>query len=1053
MTAIGLILGLILPEAKAQNPYPGWAAPKRIPTRSERATYPDIAVDGDTIHVIFRATYTFVADDQGVPPEELILDEIQMLQLVERRNIDVQVEALGGKDAIRKRRQDLLKQLEQIQSRPDQTSNQSTSPVQTAIYYTRSDDRGKTFMETPVPIIAEPETFYGQCALHVDARGLYVGYTAEAGDNVIHTYATFSEDGGKNWSRPQQLSTSKFNCFDPHLAPIPGGGVIMTWWELEETETESKTSPGFEGMQEALDQGLIKTTERSRERSLIKYSRRLGGTWQTEKFLSDTDSVASYVNLTTGPNNEIFVHWVDRYGPECRVSRDGGVTWETTLDFSQVLDDQKSNTFLYGGGDYHFIQGDIELRRSTQLQHRKGLLQGDWQNVIDPQAQYSFPQLDFTKNEVQVVWGTTDNLAGQSVLYFREDNKPPTSELIYPVDGAFTKPVLVFLWDAVDDIATRMTYRWTIMKREKPDDQPEPHNWFEYEAAKENPIEPLPDGYYTLFLQAKDFAGNEEPKPTEFKFQTYYVPPKIEADRNSLPPVEIETRNMEIRWTTEDNTPTENDPLIAYRLDGNPVTEFARRDSIRISGLRQGWHQIQLYAKDENGNIYPFGDTVSVRVNLSLMLVWQEKPQQPVQDGEIFVSGDRVSLRWRVTDNTQDEGVNFFSSVRYIFNDGETSDWSTPQIFTDYEFSGEDGQPLREGKYIFQVIAQDEFGNQVFGSREQGDMGGAYIATQFTVDRTPPAVDFAEAVTYNEETKVPTLTVTGNDNYTQNQNLKYQFRVITRDEPDPPWSALGSSASFTAEGHPVKWYSWGYKVQARAQDIVGNVTTDVAEMNLIWYVRSPALLYTLVGVVALVALAILYLLFASMAEKRRQKKRQQAKREAAQKSSTTGALGGAEMAGAGTAAGDEDDLFEVRETSTSETGGSDDIFGSPAAAPPPSDFGGGGGSTFDDPFSTSETTVFDDPFAEAPPMEESKPERPAPPIDEDEPLEIGGGGSKEEPPPLEIGEEEKGHGDETIPEITPPPAEEPPASEPKKPGWSADKKVDLDDKDLFDPLS
>ncbi len=1047
--------GLVEKPALAQNPYPGWAAPKRVPTKSERATFPDIAVEGDTIHVIFRATYTFVADDQGIPPEELVLDEIQLITELLRRNYEVQIDSMGGEARLRKRKQELLSQLEQLKTRIDPTQNQSTSPVQTAIYYTRSDDRGKTFWEDPVPIIAENEIFYGQTALHINSRGLYVGYTAEAGDKIIHTFATHSEDGGKTWSRAEQLSTTEYNCFDPQLANIPGDGVIMTWWEKEETETQGRTRHNFEGIQEALDEGLIQGNQRRQERSLIKYSRRVGGTWQTEKFLADTSQFIPYVNVATGANDELLVHWIDRYGPECRVSKDGGVTWETTLDFSQVLNVQKSTTFMYAEDGYHFIQGEPQLRKSTSLLHRKGLLSGDWSNIIDPQAQYSFPRLAYTKGELQSVWGTTDNLAGQSVLYFREDNKPPTSELIYPVDGAFTKPVLVFLWDAVDDIATRMTYRWTIMKRENPEDKPAPHNWFEYEAAKENPIDPLTDGYYTLFLQSKDFAGNEETEPTQFNFQTYYVPPKVEIEGKSLPPIEIETRNLEIRWTAEDNTTADAPPLIAYRLDGNPVTEFARRDSIKIQGLRQGWHQVQVYAKDSNGNIYPYGDTVSVRVNLSLALVWEQKPQQPQQDGVVFVNGNSVSLRWIVTDNTEDQGVNFFSSVRYL-HEANTSDWIAPQIFTEYEFSGEGGDPLPEGAYIFQVIAQDEFGNQVFGDRQIGNLAGAYIDTAFTVDRTPPSVEFNELVTYNEETKVPTLTVAGTDNYTHDHNLKYQFRVITREEPDPPWSGLDSSPSFTAAEHPIKWYSWGYVVEARAQDILGNVTAEVAERNLIWYKRSPALLYSLVGVVGLVVLAVLYLVFSSMAEKRRQRKRQAAKREAAKQSSAGGVVT-AEVTGMGAStAAEEDDLFQVSETSVSETGaGGDDVFGTPEPTPLSSDFSTAETSTgFEDPFSTTETTVFDDPFADAPP-EGGEPEPAAQPPEDDSPLEIGGGESGvDEPPPLSIGAEEESAGDDDLfEEPTSAPEEKPTEEEKKKPDWSADDKVDLDDKDLFDPLS
>lgn len=48
----------------AQRSYPGWSAPKEVlPSEYNNATYPDIAAEGDTLHVVFRATFTVTGEE------------------------------------------------------------------------------------------------------------------------------------------------------------------------------------------------------------------------------------------------------------------------------------------------------------------------------------------------------------------------------------------------------------------------------------------------------------------------------------------------------------------------------------------------------------------------------------------------------------------------------------------------------------------------------------------------------------------------------------------------------------------------------------------------------------------------------------------------------------------------------------------------------------------------------------------------------------------------------------------------------------------------------
>ena len=600
-----------------------------------------------------------------------------------------------------------------------------------------------------------------------------------------------------------------------------------------------------------------------------------------------------------------------------------------------------------------------------------------------------------------------------------------------------------FCGEGVDDIATRLTYRRDITKRESPDVRTPPYNWSLYEALDEYAIEPLEDGYYTLYVQATDFSSNEEVEPSAFDFQTWYVPPGVTADPKTLPPIEIETRNIEIKWNAKDNSRTNKDPLIAYRLDGNPVTSFAPRESVKISGLRSGWHQVQLYGMDENGNISPFGDTVSVSVKLNLQLFWNQKPVQPMQDNTVFVMEDRVNIGWGVQENTKDKGINYLSSIRVV-HEGKEGPWGTPDYNQTTELSGPDNSPLAEGAYIIQIIAQDEFGNRIENP----------IQCAFTVDHTPPQIAFNEP-TINPENKIPTVSVSGQDNYSHPQNILYQFRIKEGDELGQ-WSTWSGSASFVCADHPVKWYSWGYEVQARAKDVAGNVMQEPVTHSLLWWVRNPWMLYSLIGVGAVLVLGVLFIVISSLVERSRARKRAAARRKALEEAPATPDSEQPEPEAAG------DDLFEVPGTADTETAKEEDLFGGGPVAPSSPGMGvteSPPEPAFSDPFSTSgssaDTAVFDDPFAE----KEEPPSRDK--IFEDEAPVTDLFDDEEEPPPLEIAPSPAPSPGDVPPEAPPAPPSAEPVDEPpeieKEPEketrtWSADEDVSLDDQDLFSPL-
>jgi hypothetical protein len=1012
LMAVALVLGWTACPGHAQKSYPGWSAPKVVPTTSSLVTYPDIAAVGDTIHVIFRATFESSGTAGGPTEQEVLLEAITRLDRLLRLGNKSLWEVAGGKERIKKQRAALMERLRKIQEKPNAGAATPPPPLQTSIYYTRSEDRGRTWWAKPIPIPTSPDAFLGQTALHVNEDGIHVVFTAAMGDNILHIYNTHSADGGKTWSRPAKVSDSIYKKFSPQVAPIPGKGMVVTWWELEETEVKAKERVDLGMMNQLLENPMIAVTKSTSVRATIHYARYLSGGWLGDQVLDTASGTLPYLNIAAGPKGEVYIHWVDSLGLACRLSRNGGVGWETSLDFAQVMNEKEFNSIQWGGGDYQFLRGNISPNKSGSLMHRKGLLGGQWKNIIDEQTQHSFPQTAYTKDEFQAVWGTTD-LSGRHILYFREDNKAPTSEMVYPPIGDFAKYDLAFIWTATDDIATQLTYRFVPMKRENPKVRPKPANWSLYDAVNHFAMKAPEDGYYTLFVQATDFSGNEEKKPTAFDFQTYFVPPGVKYEVETLPPLTIHTRNIEIKWMAEDNGPSKTPPLIAYRLDGNPVTEFAPRTSIKIAGLTAGWHQVQLIAVDENGNASTFGDTVSVDVDIQLRVDWAQIPIQPREDNRVYVKEERVPLSWTVSENTEDRNISYQSVVQVVFN-GKERPWSPPQFGLQSDIAGNTGGALEEGEYLVKVMAQDEYGNPAVNR----------ISTQFTVDHTPPAVIFNQP-TFNPETKIPTLSVAGQDNYSKPENLEYQFRIV--DATEPSWSAWSKNSSLVCEGRPVKFYSWGFTVEARSRDVAGNVTAAPARFSLIWYERNPWMLYTLAGIAALLVLGIVFILVSSLVERARARKRTAARKAAAQKP-------GPEAAPAAAAAAREDDLFAAPGGATQP----------PTAAPAASsgfDWTPQQAGGFEDPFSSAVTQVFDDPFAETVRPPAPAPPPPAPAMEEEEPpmLEIGFGDESEEALDL-FGE---------APPTPPPPP--PPAAPPVR-DWSPDQKVELTDRDLFDPM-
>jgi hypothetical protein len=1020
--AVILVWGVPSP---AQKSYPGWSAPKIIPTGSDLSTFPDIAAEGDTLHVVFRSTATRSIGSGGPTDKQLLIEESQKISVFLRQASEEEIQNAGGKNKLNEKRDELLKKIGKL---PDQPSTPgSTVPVDTSICYTRSDDRGRTWLPEPIVIAKNPNSFMGQTAIHVDQNGLHVIASAIYGDNIVQIYYVNSTDGGKTWSAPTKISQSEFTKINPHLVPTAGNGLLACWWELEQTEIEQRTRATVDSMDDFIKDPNLVTTTAQRSRSKVHIARMVGGTWQVDQPLDIATDLVKFLNLAVGPEGAIIILWLDGNGLDCRVSKDGGQTWTTALNYQQIIDPEHFTTFVYGDGEFHFIRAHIDKDHGGQLSYHKGLPEGEWTKIIDEETQSWYPQLAYTKNEIQVVWGITDSLAGKHIYFLRQDNKPPKSELYYPRDGNFTKNQASFVWGATDDISTKLTYRWCRVPRKDPNTKAIPERWTLYDEVNNQSDKAPEDGHFTFFLQAVDFSGNEETNPIAYDYHTYFVPPRLSNDLSVLPPLTIQSRSLEIRWKAEDNQPG-NLLQVAYQVDGNPLSHFSQIDNVQISGLPIGWHQIQLFAKDAHGNVSTFGDAVTVKVELELNLEWEpnKRPTDPKEGTRVYVKDNRVALGWKVSENTKDKGIRYFSSYLVTHN-GKPKEWSKPQHELNTILTGPDGSEIPEGDYRIQLVAQDELGTPAYAVG-RADL---ILETTFTVDHTPPLVAY-NPVDINADTKVPTLSVNGTDNYIEAANIVYQFRVI----PPPgwlfwippeetPWSNWEKNTSYSVADRPIKFYSWGYQVEVKARDVVGNESRYPVRYSLLWYERSPWMLYTVVGLIALIIMLVVFFLISGMLERSRNRKRAAARKAAAQKPSEA----------------------ESQPTPTQpqpQPSKTDDLFG---VAPSPF---GTEGSAFSTPSTSGDnlfgsTTAFDfgsgmtDVFG-TPPTPVEEPPRTTTSVQSDE-IDLFGPSSLTPAPTV------------TTPSVAMPVDPfAPTPTQKKEHDWSAEDKVELSDHDLFDPI-
>jgi BNR repeat-like domain len=107
----------------------------------------------------------------------------------------------------------------------------------------RSEDGGKTFAE-PV-IVGNDQWVYPSCphrpaSIGVDVQGrVYVAWYTEGADETPAVYFTTSDDRGRTFSAKQMMNFSKGTFPDhPQMAVDPAGRVVLLWEELSPVRQE-----------------------------------------------------------------------------------------------------------------------------------------------------------------------------------------------------------------------------------------------------------------------------------------------------------------------------------------------------------------------------------------------------------------------------------------------------------------------------------------------------------------------------------------------------------------------------------------------------------------------------------------------------------------------------------------------------------------------------------------------------------------------------------------------------------------------------------------------
>ncbi len=304
----------------------------------------------------------------------------------------------------------------------------------------------------------------------------------------------------------------------------------------------------------------------------------------------------------------------------------------------------------------------------------------------------------------------------------------------------------------------------------------------------------MTDGPYTLEARAQDAAGNVDGVGATTTFTVDGTPPVVQLLEQPAARATDKTLSFMVAGT--DNMTPAAQIVYSYRMSANDTYSVPTSNpSILVDGVPSGNYTFEVVALD-------LAENQSTSVTYAFAL----DNQAPTTD--LTQAATWTNARDVVLAVTGSDDLSTAAALQFAVTVDSDAAKVLPQPVT---LSG-----LDEGRHLVNVAAVDEFGNV--------DPVGAQ--TQFTVDRTPPKTKVISGIKdINLGTFKPQ--VTGTDNYTPVDELRYTYRVTHEAAAQTDWSepvlAKDLSIPLREKGEVT--------IEIAAVDNAGNVDPVPATIN------------------------------------------------------------------------------------------------------------------------------------------------------------------------------------------------------------------------------
>ena len=760
------------------------------------------------------------------------------------------------------------------------------------IYYLRSEDKGRSWKEAK--IVSGDRLVNGAPTVIADQDGIHVVWPSlQISPNYTY-YQLFyarSEDQGQTWTLPAQLTNLESHSQKPALLKRRSG-IALLWYELDERELPRKNRLEPRMLLDALENPIPGLVPREyhkvlRNTILVSISTSGGRSWGKPILVREVLRPLDLFIPYQMEENSFGVYWGENRQIVNRISKDGGMTWDSSWDMDQYLDPFFFNQLVYSPEGIQLLGIPREPYKSHRIRQYDVNTRQEVE-ITQPTFFRSTPKATYGGGETHLVWSISDK-ANTWIAYQRSDRVPPYSRIISPEDPNITTHSFKIAWEGEDDISMPDSLKFSRLKVYGG------KQWTLFEPGQFVVVGTPPDGKYVFKVRSMDEAGNMEPEPSTIEFNTYGVPPETFFD--PVPPAKVEARSLQVTWSGKDNTLTNPSDLeYSYQFDDGAWSPWRKILGQTFRGLKEGPHRILVRSRDnhlENIDLTPSEAKFDVVLNITV--AFRAKPNRAQNRPEIQFS-------WVGSDETDENEALFFS---HRLDGGTWSEWSISDTVAFNE--------IEEGNHTFEVQARDEIGNQ----------SKIPLVHEFFVDLTPPETSAELDMVIQENDYTPIIALGGTDNLTPQDQLSFEYRIGNED-----WQRVGENRMINLPSGLNPW-SPGYTLEVRAKDAVQNKDLTPSVIDLTFpgrYFRYslgtlgvPILYPILGGLILLVLLAVFILIIILVYRKIRAPKKPPVSEEEEEED----ILGGTPKTTS--PFDDDDDLFGSSSTSD-DTGSADSIF-------------------------------------------------------------------------------------------------------------------------------